>query len=695
MFKISPKAFLMFLIIWFASETLVAQNQLPPPMPAPTPIIKISGLVAKKLEQFSKDSSVVTREQREQALAKLLEAQRHIWRMGRVRSQAAMLFLSKSAREALQKALELDPGLAEAYTTLATLNFEYPPQDLDESYAFAELAVKVDRHNFGARRILARILSFKSRIGTENFDAAVGEKALAEWKEIARLDPRNAEAWAFLSEIYNQTDRNNDRIFALRKWLGASNPVDSTFYRAIMGAQEDLAPENASIKLGSALLKAGQSVEAIEILSTAVADQPDNTEAIDLLRQAIEGAEGGTTKKTLELLQQASYANPRNIILIELLAEVQSRLGNRDEAVKTLKNAIAGLLETDRSSAAHLQVALGDLFVGAERSEDAISAYEAALSLFVVDKALAPTDLEHDLAVRVFEKIINLYKSTNKLVEAKAVIERARQLFGKDDLFADKSLISLLRDTGNRQEALRVLRLVRQNFKEDYGLIRTEAGILTDLGKVDDAVALIKNLIDAGGPRSASYDDFTNYMYIASLYSQAKKGKEAISAAQQAYSAADGEERKQLAIIALATAQQKAGDYKSAEDGLRGLLKKSPNNPIALNNLGYLLLERDSSLNEAIGLIERALKIDPTNPSYLDSLGWGQYKLGNLSESEKYLKSAYKYNPTSAAILEHMGDLYLKQGKNDQAMDVWQKALTLSANSAETARIKAKISKNK
>jgi Tfp pilus assembly protein PilF len=192
---------------------------------------------------------------------------------------------------------------------------------------------------------------------------------------------------------------------------------------------------------------------------------------------------------------------------------------------------------------------------------------------------------------------------------------------------------------------------------------------------------------------SLMYDDFSNYIYISSLYNQAKRGKEAISSAQQAFSVAESEEKKQIARLTLANAQQTSGDFKSAEEILRNLLKQTPKNPIALNNLGYFLLERDQKLDEAVSLIKQAIEIDPTNPSYLDSLGWAYFKLGKLGEAELYLKEAINNDGTSATVYEHLGDVYQKQGKDKLARDAWQKAMNLASGAEENNRLKDKLAK--
>jgi predicted Zn-dependent protease len=149
--------------------------------------------------------------------------------------------------------------------------------------------------------------------------------------------------------------------------------------------------------------------------------------------------------------------------------------------------------------------------------------------------------------MHVFGKMIQLLKNANRIDDAKNVIERARKMFGNDDLFADRELISLLRESGNRAEALAEVRQARTREPSDYGLIRLEATLLTETGKVDEAVAIIRKLMDtpAPGPSSTNVipggnesvsiavpasDAFSNYLFISNLYSQANRGKEAAEA---------------------------------------------------------------------------------------------------------------------------------------------------------------------
>lgn len=424
------KLFLLLVLgISGVSQNISAQTA--PPQPTPNSQINAKNIAQNNL------SKPVSRQQREQAYAKLLEGQRHIWNLRNQRSEAALASGAMLAGQSLRRAIELDPLLAEAYTALAELSKNAPPYSVDDSIALAEIAVKINKDNFGGHLILGQLYTFKSQLNRGTLDAAQTDKAIAEWKEVVRLDPRNAEAHAFLSELYGRTNKPLEKIAELRSWVASAPPISNGFYGRIFRG-ESLAPESASLKLGAALTTAGQTREAVELLSLAVADEPDNQEAVDLLAEAVKSADSGASAVAVESLRQAVYASPENTSLIVLLAQVQAKAGKTDEAARVLQNASTELTVKDENSAANLQTVLGDIFVEKNRYDDAVKAYQSALTIRGIGETEAVAPDRRDFAIRLFDKIIQTYKKANRPSEVKAVIDRARLVLRKNDLFAEK-----------------------------------------------------------------------------------------------------------------------------------------------------------------------------------------------------------------------------------------------------------------
>lgn len=646
----------------------------------------------------------ITEEMRRLSYAKLMEGQRYIWRAGRLRSRSGVSSMYAMARDAFRQAVEINPRLAEAYTALADLAVRVQPGDVDEGIALARMAIKIDPDNFGGQRLLARLFTLKSFSNSGQIDMESAPSATAEWKEVARLDPRSAEAWALLATFYEIQKMDEERIDALRKWLGSAAPVDTDFFRRLFGREASLDPENAALPLGQALLKMGRTAEAIEVLATVVADDPDDNEAVGALISAVSIAKGEAASSAIELLRRAVFANPSNVPLVDLLAKILVQSGSRDKAIKFLKGTAANVLTRDREASAAIQVALGDLLAAEGQTADAMSAYEEALKARGLDQAVNISVEERSFLISVFEKMIRANKAANRTADVIAIIERARKMLGKDDLFADWQLISYYRESGRRVDALATVRVLRLRFPDDMNLVRLEATLLAETGQVDEAVSGYKrrmaersaapSVTTGSAPQSRSFarsDEFSDYLFISNLYINAGRQTEAAEAARFAESLAGDLERQQIAQLTLASALHRSGKFELAESVLREILKQMPGNPIALNNLGYFLLERDEKLDEALVMIRRAVDFDPTNPSYLDSLGWAFYKLGRFAEAEQSLTEAARFDASSAAIQEHLGDVLIKLEKPESAHFAWRRALLLASDPLDVKRLNEKI----
>ncbi len=96
---------------------------------------------------------------------------------------------------------------------------------------------------------------------------------------------------------------------------------------------------------------------------------------------------------------------------------------------------------------------------------------------------------------------------------------------------------------------------------------------------------------------------------------------------------------------------------------------------MALNYLGYMLADRGTRLDEALGYIRRAVALDPQNGAYLDSLGWAYYKMGNYELAEENLRRASERIGTDPTVHQHLGELYQKTGRLKLAATHYERAL--------------------
>lgn len=623
----------------------------------------------------------VTRERRQQAYAKLLEGQRYL---ARTRSGTLRRSGLQTAQEAFRQAAQLDPNLAEAHTALAEIAFLL--QESEQAESAATTAVRIDRDNFGAHRILSRIYSLRSGLAEGKLDRPRADQAVAELREVLRLDPNDAESLALLGEFYFATDRNDEAIDTFRRLVAAPAPIDSRFFEAIMPGR-NLSPDAAAARLGESLLRVGRTAEAIDAIRQAISLAPDNVGYLELLSRTVEAnADAGKQQTVLSELQRVVAANPSNSAAVGLLARTQARAGRTDDAVATLRTGLSKLGSNQRDQLT-LRAELAQILTDALRYDEAVAVYDDLLKERGIGSTLLAAENDKRFASLVLTRIIGLRRQAGQTDAALASIERLRALLGNADPSADVQLVQLLREQGKRNEALEAARRARARFPDSVEFIRLEAATLADLGRVDEAAALLRERLKGVA------DDYNEYLALANLYMEAGRGREAVEAARKALDLAPPERPELVtqALIMLSSAQERAGDTKGSEETLRRILAKEPNNPTALNNLGYFLVEHNERLNEALEMIQRAVRAEPNNASFLDSLGWAYFKLGQLDEAERHLSDAARRNPSSVAIHDHLGDLYQRRGKPEQARAAWRRALTLSTEPSETTRIKAKL----
>ncbi|MFG6468529.1 tetratricopeptide repeat protein [Roseateles sp. BYS87W] len=111
---------------------------------------------------------------------------------------------------------------------------------------------------------------------------------------------------------------------------------------------------------------------------------------------------------------------------------------------------------------------------------------------------------------------------------------------------------------------------------------------------------------------------------------------------------------------------EKAGRFEEMETQLRKVIELKPDYHHAYNALGYSLAERNLRLPEAKQLIEQALKLAPGEPFIVDSLGWVEFRLGNLTEAARLLRQAHNARP-DAEIAAHLAEVLWATGGQDEA----------------------------
>lgn len=130
-----------------------------------------------------------------------------------------------------------------------------------------------------------------------------------------------------------------------------------------------------------------------------------------------------------------------------------------------------------------------------------------------------------------------------------------------------------------------------------------------------------------------------------------------------------------------ALAYERLDRFDAAESDLRSILARDPDNAQALNTLGYLLTLHSTRYDEAKALIMRALNKHPGDPAIVDSLGWVEFRLGNLNIARDLLERAY-LNSREPEIGAHFGEVLWSLGDRPRARAIWKEALSRQPDNA-------------
>lgn len=213
--------------------------------------------------------------------------------------------------------------------------------------------------------------------------------------------------------------------------------------------------------------------------------------------------------------------------------------------------------------------------------------------------------------------------------------------------------------------------LVRIDNAEDLlGAQLRRAGLLARQGKLQEARKLIHEQ-----PEKSAGDSRLKVSAEVQLLREARQF-EAVYDLLGAISARDPHDFDLMYELAMAA--EKLGHLDEMERLLRSVMVGKPEDAQAYNALGYSLAQRNTRLSEARQLILRALELAPGDPFISDSLGWAEFRSGNLSEAVRLLQGAFETR-ADAEIAAHLGEVLWAMGQQERARAVWRQGLGLDA----------------
>lgn len=127
--------------------------------------------------------------------------------------------------------------------------------------------------------------------------------------------------------------------------------------------------------------------------------------------------------------------------------------------------------------------------------------------------------------------------------------------------------------------------------------------------------------------------------------------------------------------FARAACREELGRWAEAEKDLKRALELAPDQPEALNFLGYSWVSKGMNLNQGLAMLQKAVSLRPNSGYIIDSLGWAQFQMGDYATAVETLENAISLDPQDPTLNEHLGDAYWRVGRHIEARFQWTRAL--------------------
>ncbi len=477
--------------------------------------------------------------------------------------------------------------------------------------------------------------------------ARSGDSALLAARAWQQALPESKEANRYLLQILIGLNRIPEALEPLKREIAATNQKDkplmvSTIPRFLARASnKKQAADLVEQALNSYLTEPTVGVEAWTVIGQMRVDAGDMNGAITAARQA-----------------QAIDANAEGPIRLAL--SVMNPVLPQAELI--VKKYLEGKQQPQ------LRMAYARALLSEQRYKDATAQLQAvtdekpdALEAWLLRGALELQDEKPLAAERSFKRYLDL--SEGKTQDT-AMLEPDR---GKA-----QALLSLSQIAEQRQDFVAAEDWLRR-IDSSEGKISVQlrrASLLARQGKLQEARELIRNQ-----PENSPAEVRMKIMAEAQLLRDSKQFNEAYKVLSEA--SERNAEDFDLAYD-LAMAAEKLDKTEEMERLLRRVISSKPDDHHAYNALGYSLAERNIRLPEAKQLVFKALELAPGDPFIMDSLGWVEFRSGNLEEARRLLQSAFDAKP-DAEIAAHLGEVLWALDRKIQARTIWKDGKKLNA----------------
>jgi cellulose synthase operon protein C len=566
-----------------------------------------------------------------------------------------------------KKAIQADPKAMNA--ELALGGFYQSRNRLPEAEEQFRHAIQIDPKSPGPRAALVRLLMqegkrqeiepFLQQTKKEMADNSEGYRMLGDFYFAnAEIDKATAEYGSLYEEHPKDTQvkKNYIQLLILKNRLEEAAKLNN---EVLKSSPRDA---DALVYRGQIQLAQNDVNGAVESLQSALKNDPDSAVAHFHLGRALERQNNDTRAESE--WREAVRIRPDLGEAQRALAELELRRGDVDALLQTAQQIIAvqpyssegylykGIAEIAKGRFGDAQqdaqqalqrspnnpapyVQMGNVHLAQKHYSDAAKFYQQALDKDPNSSEGLSGLMNTYFAQKQFDKTIaaantNIAKSPNN--------SNFYDLLGT-------ALFNAKKDLPGAEAALRkAIELDKNNADalEKLGKVQVQEG------SADQAIATYQQSIK-DNPREVRF-----YILTGELYESKQNWDQAKAMYQQA-----------LTIV--------------------------PNQPLASNNLAYVLLQQGGNIDVALAMAQSARRGMPDSPNAADTLGWAYYQKGlysnAISQFEEALRMAERRGvPDDSTIHFHLGMAYQKANKSEQARQQLEKAVKLSPNNADAKK---------
>jgi tetratricopeptide (TPR) repeat protein len=270
---------------------------------------------------------------------------------------------------------------------------------------------------------------------------------------------------------------------------------------------------------------------------------------------------------------------------------------------------------------------------------------------------------------------------------SRAVLYARLALFLEPDLAEATLLIGdVFTEQANYEAAIATYAMIDDASPISYaGKLRT-ADALHEMGRKEQAFELLERQAAADPKRIQALVQLGNLLRRDEDYARAE------NAYTRAVERLGTPEREAWSLFyARGIAYERIKQWPEAEADFLKALELEPEQPFVLNYLGYSWVDQSVRLDEARGMLDRAVAARPNDGFIVDSMGWVHYRLGEYAQAVASLERAVELEPGDPVINDHLGDAYWRVGRQREARYQWQRALTLEPDAEQIEAIGRKL----